>query len=550
MKKLICLLFTCALVAPLFTSCDDDDDEKIVIPSEVVTNLSFTDTDMDPYKIGGILSWELPASEDNVTGYVVYISETNTEKATKLGEVGTGVKSLTIPAGTDLNNYLLVVAKNIIGESDNAASIAVKDNSGDPIVTEVKFTDTDKTYRKIGGTLSWTLPDPEGYATGYVIYGSDDNTKKGTKIGEIEAGTSSFDIPAGTAYYAYLQVISRTASGESENISSVAVKDVFEVGALLILNGGNFNENNASIAYYDMATKALTPNFYLNSNGSGLGDSAEQILVYGSKIYVTVTTSNRLVVLEKDGKLIKSIEPKDGDAPLNPRGLVADNGKVYVSYYYGHALAVLDTTSLNVEEVIPVGRYPEQVAVSNGKVYVANSGGLDYPNYGTTVSVVNQNTLQVEKEIDVLLNPAALQADSQGDIYLISMGDYGEVKNTLQRIDGSTGAVTVMGNASRMTLVNDKVYTAYAQWGDPDITFKVYDALTETVVNDNFITDGTSITNPYALAVDPITETIYVTESAWGSTGSLYIFSAEGKLQGSPIDTQGYETKCMTFMMK
>ncbi|MDF9829961.1 DUF5074 domain-containing protein [Parabacteroides sp. PF5-6] len=547
MKKFILGLVACTLMSVSFSSCEDDD-EKIVIPSEVVTNLSFTDTDMDPYKIGGTLSWELPASEENVTGYVVYLSETTTEKATQLGEVAAGVKSFIVPAGTDLNSYLLVVAKNVVGESEQVASIAVKDNSGDPIVTELKFTDTDNAFLKIGGTLSWTLPNPEGYATGYVIYGSDDNTKKGTKIGEVEAGISSFDIPEGTAYYAFLQVISRTAAGESENISSVAVKDNF-IGTLLILNGGNFNENNASIASYDLETGVLTPNFYLTANGSGLGDSAEQILVYGTKIYVTVTTSNRLVVLERDGKLIKSIEPKDGDAPLNPRGMVADNGKVYVSYYYGHAVAVLDTASLAVEEVIPVGRYPEQLAVSKGKIYVANSGGLDYPNYGTTVSVIDQTSLEVEKEIEVLLNPTALQSDSRGDIYLISMGNYGDVKNTLQRIDATTGEVTVMGNASRMTLVNDKLYTAFAQWGDPNITFKVYDALTEAVANENFITDGTSITNPYALAVDPTTGDIYVAESAWGSTGSLYIFSADGKLQGSPIDTQGYETKCMTFLL-
>lgn len=318
---------------------------------------------------------------------------------------------------------------------------------------------------------------------------------------------------------------------------------------LLILNGGNRNENNASIALYNMETGVLTPNFYKNANGSGLGDSAEQILVYGSKIYVTVTTSNRLVVLDKNGKLIQAIEPKDGEAPLNPRGMVADKGKVYVSYYYGHTVAVLDTASLSVEKVIPVGRYPEQLAVSKGKIYVANSGGLDYPNYGKSVSVINQNSLEVEKEIEVLLNPTALQTDSQGDVYVISMGDYGEVKNTLQRIDGTTGAVTEMGNASRMTVVNDKIYTAFAQWGDPNITFKVYDALTEKVVNESFITDGTTITNPYALAVDPTTEEIYVTDSAWGSTGTLYIFSKEGKLQGSAIDTQGYETKFMTFLM-
>lgn len=554
MKKFVYAFMACALLVLPFTSCsddDDDDDEKVEIPVEVVTNLSFTDTDMDPDKIGGTLSWTVPSSEENISGYVIYQGETSTDKKTRLGEVEKGKTSFDILTGTDYAGYLLIVAKNIAGESDKIASIAVKDNSGDPIVTDVAFTDTDKTYQKIGGILTWKLPEPERDITGYVIYGSNDAVTKGNKLGEVGAGVSSFIVPEGTPYLAYLQVVTLTGSEESENISYVAVKDIFEENTqLLILNGGNSNENNASISYYDIATGSLTANFYREANGRGLGDSAEQILAYGDKIYVTVTASNRLVILQKDGKEIKSIEPKNGENPLNPRCMVADNGKVYVSYFYGHSVAVLDTASLAIEKVVPVGRYPEQLAVSKGNIYVANSGGLDYPDYGNTVSVINQTSMKVEKEIEVLINPTKVLSDSQGDIYVISTGDYGEVKNTLQRIDGSTGEVTVMDYATCMAIGNNKLYAVYAQWGAPEITYKIYDTLTEKVIDNNFIKDGTDISSPYAITVDPITEAFYITESAWGSTGSLYAFSADGKLQGSPLDTKGYEPKSMVLITK
>ena len=94
----------------------------------------------------------------------------------------------------------------------------------------------------------------------------------------------------------------------------------------------------------------------------------------------------------------------DNGEPMRPRYLAADGGKVYMTYYYGHAVAVLDTASLEVERVIPVGRYPEQIVISNNRLYVANSGGLDYPNYGTTVSVIDLYRLEVEKEIEVKKN--------------------------------------------------------------------------------------------------------------------------------------------------
>lgn len=195
---------------------------------------------------------------------------------------------------------------------------------------------------------------------------------------------------------------------------------------------------------------------YKTANGSALGESAQDMLVYGSKIYVGVTYSNRLAVLEKDGSLVKAIEPKDETgSPMNPRYMAAANGKVFAAYYSGHSVAVLDTASLEIEKVIPVGRYPEQLVVANNKLYVANSGGGDYPNYGNTVSVIDLNTLAVEKEIEVVLNPVNMVADSEGDVYLASMGNYNQasegqeaINNTLQRIDGQTGEVTVMGNGT------------------------------------------------------------------------------------------------------
>ncbi|WP_280747130.1 DUF5074 domain-containing protein [Parabacteroides sp. PF5-9] len=552
MKKLVYAFLVCAFALP-FTSCKDDDKDEVFAPAEKVENLTFNDTDMDPLKIGGTLSWTNPTNEDNISGYNIYLSENVTDRSAKLGAVSKGKNSFDIPAGTAMNTYLLVVAYNATGESANAASITVKDNSGDPIVTEMFFADEDKAKGFISGTLTWTNPSPEGYITGYVIYSSDNSTEKGTKLGEVEAGKSTFEIPEGTVYQPYLFVITKKGEVESENIASLAIEDYIVENpvplpyGMYLLNGGNWNENNASISFYDFNTGEMTGHIYQTANGSGLGDSAEQILMYGSKIYATVTTSNRIVVLDREGKLIKSIEPKEGEEPVNPRGIVADNGKVYISYFYGHAVAVLDTATLQIEKQVKVGRYPEKLTVANGKIYVANSGGNDYPNYGKTVSVIDAGTLEVEKEIEVLINPVSILSDSQGDIYVISMGDYGDVKNTLQRIDAKTNDVTIIDNASKMTLVNDELYTIYAQWGEPEIKYRKYNVLTEEVLSESFIEDTSVLSSPNAIAVDEQSGKIFITNSDWGSTSSLYIFAADGKLEKGDIDTKGYEAKSMIF---
>lgn len=460
MKKLFYLAGICAIAAPLtFTSCSDDDDNPVT-PAKSVSNLSFTDTDEAEGKIGGTLAWTLPDTETNIDGYVIYLGGTATEKKTKAGETPRGATSYEIPAGTALQAYLIVVARNAAGESANIAALAITDNVA-------------------------TVEEPQ------------------TK------------------------------------------------GGFYILNSGNWNENNASLSYYDYATGTLSADVYKKANGKGLGDGAEQLLVYGSKMYVTVPGSNRLAVLDMEAKEIKSITPAGGE-PMNPRCMAADGGKVYVSYYYGHSVAVLDTASLEIEKEVKTGRYPEQLAIANGRIYVANSGGLDYPDYGKTVSVINRETFAVEKEIDVIINPTQLIADSQGDIYVISMGDYGDVKNTLQRIDGQSDEVTQLSNATSMALVNDELYTLYGQWGDSRLTFKKYNALTEEVISDNFIQDASAISpgNSPVLAVDPASGQLLILEAPYGSTSSLYLFTPGGTPEGEAIDTGGYASKWIAFVNK
>lgn len=546
MKKFFNLLAVCAMSVLPFTSCNDDD-EELLAPEGAVSGLSFTDIDIDEGKIGGTLTWTLPGDEAFVEDYVIYQGESATSKTTKLGEVSKGTTSFEIPEGTNHLAYLIVVARNVTGESSNNASLSVNDNTG-PVVLNAKFTDTDLSYMTIGGTLTWTLPASEDGITGYAIYAGNNATDKETLLGEVAAGKTSFEVPEGTGYKAYLLIVSKDNSGESKDFATVAIEDSFEYGGLYVLNSGNKGANNASLSYYDLIAGTMTTNIYKTVNGSGLGELAEQLLIYGSKMYITVYGSNRIVVLDLNGKLLNTIEPTSGtNEPVNPRRMAADNGKIYISYFSAHSVAALDTASLKIEQVVSVGRYPEHLTVANGKIYVANSGGLDYPNYGKTVSVINQGTFKVEKEIEVALNPEQVVADSQGDVYVISLGNYGDVKNTLQRIDATTNEVTVMDYGTNMTLANDQLYVMYGQWGDPNITFKKYDTLTETVVNDNFVTGRTfSGSNTYRLGVDPTTGKIYISEAPYGATSSLLIFGANGNFE-KEVETGGYGTRNVVF---
>ena len=126
---------------------------------------------------------------------------------------------------------------------------------------------------------------------------------------------------------------------------------------------------------------------------------------------------------------------------------------------------------MEVEAKVKVGRNPEQLAVSSNKLFVSNSGGMDYSTevgYDKTVSVVDLSTFTEIKKLDVVLNPTRIQADEQGNVYVVSMGNYADIPNTVQKINTETYEVTSLTNcpnATEMAYEDGKLFLFYAQWG-------------------------------------------------------------------------------------
>lgn len=401
-------------------------------------------------------------------------------------------------------------------------------------VSGVTFADTDMIEGKIAGTLQWTAPENVANITTYIVYQSEDGKNKAARLGEVPVGTNSFAIPEETDFSAYLLVVAANKTGESEAVASIQVEDAELAHGIYMLNSGKMGSNNASLSFYNMDTQKTDPDAFKRRNKRGLGDTANDMIVYGSKMYIAVYNSNVIEVTDLKGKSIKQIQ-SSGD-PLLPRFFTSYEGKVYVSLYDGY-VGRLDTTSLEIEEKVKVGRNPEQLVVANRKLYVANSGGLDYSTplgYDKTVSVVDVETFTENKKIEVVLNPVCLTTDSQGDVYLISIGDYGAIPNTFQRIDSNTDEVKTITetNATEFASTGDKLYMLYSQYDanwNQTISFISYDAIHEKVLSTNFITDGTTIAKPYKMGADPVTGSVYVTASDYKNNGDVYAFDADGK---------------------
>ncbi|MCD8739731.1 YncE family protein [Mucilaginibacter roseus] len=334
------------------------------------------------------------------------------------------------------------------------------------------------------------------------------------------------------SYLLFLSALSLLATSCSKDDDPI-IDDNLGSG-VFIVNQGAFSASNASLTFYNTTTKKVTLDVFSAVNGAGLGAVANDAAIYGSKMYITVNVSSTLEVINPlNGKLIKHIDMKNNGVARQPRYVAFYKNKAYITSY-DNTVAVLDTASLNVEKFITVGRNPEQLAVANGKLYVANSGGLTFGNPDKSVSVIDLNTNTETKKITVPANPVSLAVDAGGDVYVISAGDYDKIPPALTIINSANDAIkssetTDISYGNTVAIAGNKAYFISSSGN-----IVVYDTATDQVSNENFITGNFKIKTPYAIAVKESTGEVFVTDAkGYTADGKLYIFNRDGAVKDS-----------------
>ena len=321
--------------------------------------------------------------------------------------------------------------------------------------------------------------------------------------------------------FAFLLLVTVFASCRKDKI----VPDTGTPNAnIYVLNQGGIGKNNSTLTYYDYDSKSLVADQFFAANNTKLGDTGNDAVISGSKMYIAVNYSNIVTVVNAKGaKFIKQIT-------LNqPRSIAYYKGNVFVSSY-NNTVSVIDTATLTITKTINVGRAPEQMVVSNDKLYVANSGGLDYPNFDKTVSVIDLTTLTETKKITVIANPVTITADNNGNVYVLSLGDYALTQGGMTVINNVTDVVKSTTNPSLyynvpMAISGDNLYYPT---GDKKIA--VYSTKSQTIASANFITDGTTISEPYAITTDSKTGEVFIADAKdYSSNGIVYVFDKNGK---------------------
>lgn len=303
---------------------------------------------------------------------------------------------------------------------------------------------------------------------------------------------------------------------------------------MYILSEGAYGQNDARIDWLDFETGVYTEDMYASVNSSvvmELGDVGNDLQLNGDRLYAVVNGSHKVEVMKA------STLERIGQVNISsPRAIAFAGNYGYVTSWVdgdndNGSVVEFDLSTLEITRTISVGPEPEGIAVSNNKLYVANSGGMHYPNYSDEVWTISLSDYSVVDKIQVGVNLHRVVADFDGSIWVNSRGNYYDVSSNLHRITG-TEVETFDVLCSGFALTSDKVYY-YAQ----DYDYTTWESvnyfgtinLADSTVGGSFITDETAseIAAPYGIFAAG--NKVFIADAEnYASSGSLYVYDSDG----------------------
>ncbi|MBV8325562.1 T9SS type A sorting domain-containing protein [Chryseobacterium sp.] len=304
---------------------------------------------------------------------------------------------------------------------------------------------------------------------------------------------------------------------------------------VLVLNEGGAGSNNAEISLISSQSVVTNNYFKINNNNAVLGDTAQDIKIFGDKIFVVLNISNQIKVINKsDFSLITTISANLD----NPRYIAFSGNKFYVTNWGGSGsvndyVAVYDLNTFAHETNIQVGAGPEKIYSKGNKLYVLLKGGFGINQF---MDVINTSTNTVESEINVGDFPHSI-FEKDNLLYIMSSGN--------PYISNSFGTFTIYNTTTQNTISSTPfpagTKPAYMDTDGTNIYYMKDASIYKTpIANPSFSTTPiatapitvTSYATAYGFNI--VNNTIYVADpKGYIAPGKIYTYNLQGALQNT-----------------
>ncbi|MDH8701200.1 hypothetical protein M2138_000539 [Dysgonomonadaceae bacterium PH5-43] len=307
---------------------------------------------------------------------------------------------------------------------------------------------------------------------------------------------------------------------------------------VFILNQGGWGSNDAGISFYSPKDSIMTSDIFEGQ----LGDNAQDMLLYGGKLYISLHGSKTIAVINAyTYDIIEQISTNLEEGVFSPRFFASYENKVYVTAQNVDAsegyVWQIDTTSLKIEQKAKVGINPEGIAYYNNKLYVANSGDYNVA-YENTLSIVDITTFTETEKVTIGLNPKIVKTDGNGNLYLMYLGDYDLTPGGFQIFNTFTKEVDFDYNErpiGNFAATNDYIYfygvyydpITYAPMCDGVFSLDIKTGIVGTPVIPSEKIEGT----PYGIGINPYSKDIYLSTYYPTERGKVHIFDTKGNLK-------------------
>lgn len=250
-----------------------------------------------------------------------------------------------------------------------------------------------------------------------------------------------------------------------------------------ILNQGNMSTKlPGSIIAYNADSGESTDasgNAFMDANNIELGEDAMQMIQCGSRMFISVYTSNIIWAVDPYTlEIIGKIQPTG--VAVSPRYMTVANGKLYVSMYTGYVCEI-DPLSLEITRTVKVGPNPEQLAVLGQTLVVTNSDGMNLAEnmINCSLSFIDLKTFtQTElKDYNVICNPTKCVSNGT-DLFIICMGNYADIPAMVKKVTGNTiDDIQDVCLGTEMNISGNNLFVINSPFGGElsDISYKAYD---------------------------------------------------------------------------